>query len=77
MTSKEMKKLRQSIRTELNTAGHYISLAQIGVAVGSTPSNSEETRKFVVRELTASKEKLQKYLEKYGKCIDEAIELMS
>ena len=77
MTSKEMKKLRQSIRTELNTADCYIRLAKMGDAVGVTPSNSDGTTEFIVRELIASKEKLQKYLKEYEECIDKAIELMS
>ena len=81
MTTKGIKKLKQSIRTEMEVADGFIKLSRIGsIADVNSSSNREETannRKFVAESLRNSKEKLHKYLSDFDKVIDEAIKEMS
>lgn len=81
MTSKERKKLKHSLKTEIDKADTYITLANIGEVeeVNSSKNKDEtaESRAFVVQKLQEAKERLRQGLENYEKAIDEAIASMS
>ena len=81
MTKKEIKKLKQSIRTEMEVLSGFIALSRIGsIADANSSENREATadnRKYIAESLIKSKEKLHKYLSDFDKEIDEAIKEMS
>ena len=81
MTKKEIKKLKQSIRTEMEVLSGFIALSRIGsIADVNSLENREATannRKYIAESLIKSKENLHKYLSDFDKVIDEAIKEMS
>ena len=78
MTHKQRKKLKHSLKTDIDWAEMWISLALTGYedGVNEYPETSK-TREVVVSNLNEARAKIQEKTEKYFELIDDAIKKIS
>ena len=78
MTSKEQKILKHSLKTDIDSAAKWISLAVMGNKIGSKEDpNATQTREAIISNLKRIKADIQEKMQKYLEAIDVAINIIS
>ena len=78
MTNKELKNIKHSLKTDVDRASTWMTLAEIGVKVGAEEDPSTlQTRQTVINELKKCREKISSNCNQFLAEIDRCIEKMS